>query len=162
MQCHPAHHASPYYGMGALLYRVPGGYAPWPGEKGWVSICLAAAVRGLRSLATSLSFAAWLRRRSASRGRGAVTLRLCDPKVFILLLRGGVYGEVTPSSDCPDLCVGLRLGKHRRAIRRCAMVCWGLWPRLAFFYLPERATSIWSVCGLSASACQKGFRGFLV
>jgi hypothetical protein len=29
----------PYYGMGSLLYQMLGGCAPWPGEKGWVTIC---------------------------------------------------------------------------------------------------------------------------
>jgi hypothetical protein len=39
MCCLLVHHGPPYYGMGYTLYQLLGGYAPWPGEKGWVTIC---------------------------------------------------------------------------------------------------------------------------
>jgi hypothetical protein len=42
--------------------------------------------------------------------RGAVTRPCCDPEEVILPLRGGVYGSLTPSGDCPALCGGFRSG----------------------------------------------------
>jgi hypothetical protein len=42
--------------------------------------------------------------------RGAATRPCCDPEEVILPLRGGVYGGLTPSGDCPALCGGFRSG----------------------------------------------------
>jgi hypothetical protein len=39
MRCLLVSYGPPYYGMGYMLYQLLGGCAPWPGEKGWVTIC---------------------------------------------------------------------------------------------------------------------------
>jgi hypothetical protein len=98
----------PYYGMGSLLYRLPGGYALWPGWMGRVTI----------RPTLSGGYGPW--QPFAGRGcamavvrfpvRGAVTRPCCDPEEVILPLRGGVYGSLTPSGDCPALCGGFRSG----------------------------------------------------
>jgi hypothetical protein len=98
----------PYYGMGSLLYRLLGGYALWPGWMGRVTI----------RPTLSGGYGPW--QPFADRGcamavvrfpvRGAVTRPCCDPEEVILPLRGGVYGGLTPSGDCPALCGGFRSG----------------------------------------------------
>jgi hypothetical protein len=98
----------PHYGMGSLLYQLLGGCALWPGWMGRVAIrsTLFAGCgplqpftdRGCAMTVVCLPV------------RGAATRPCCDPEEVILPLRGGVYGGLTPSGDCPALCGGFRSG----------------------------------------------------
>jgi hypothetical protein len=65
----------------------------------------------------------------------------------ILPLRGGVYGELTPSSDCPALCGGFRSGDLPSAIRWLATVCAGPGGGASTFSPLERATLLWNIRG---------------
>jgi hypothetical protein len=66
----------------------------------------------------------------------------------ILPLRGGVYGESTPSGDCPDLCVGFRSGDLPSAIQWLATVCVDPGGGVSTFSPLKRATFSWNICGL--------------
>jgi hypothetical protein len=98
----------PYYRMGSLLYQLLGGCALWPGWMGRVTICptLFGGCGPLQPFAgcgcaiVVVHFPVW----------GVVTRPCCDSEEVILHLRGGVYGELTPSDNCPALCGGFRLG----------------------------------------------------
>ena len=98
----------PYYGMGSMLHRLLGGWAPRPGETGRVTIRPTpfAGCGPLRCFTDRSCAAAVVR----SPVRGVATRPWCDPEEVILPLRGGVYGESTPSGDCPALCGGFRSG----------------------------------------------------
>jgi hypothetical protein len=74
----------------------------------------------------------------------------------ILPLRGGVYGESTPSGDCPDLCVGFRSGDLLSAIWWHVTVCADLYWGGLDFSLLGRAPLHWNIHGLRpAFACQQ-------
>jgi hypothetical protein len=79
----PSISRAPLLRDGLLFIPVAGGCAPWPGQEGRVLICLVAAVRGPRPLATFSSFAACSRRWSAPPVRGCYPLlvrsRACYP-----------------------------------------------------------------------------------
>jgi hypothetical protein len=98
----------PYYGMGSLLYQLLGGCALWPGWRGQVAIhpTLSGGCGPLQPFADHGCTMAVV----CFPVRGAATRPCCDPEEVILPLRGGVYGSLTPSGDCPALCGGFRLG----------------------------------------------------
>jgi hypothetical protein len=87
---------------GFLFIPGAGGCAPWPGREGRVLICLVAAVHGPWPLATFSSVGACSRHWSTPPVRGCYPLlvrsRVCYPPSSG---GGGVYGELTPSGDCP-------------------------------------------------------------
>jgi hypothetical protein len=98
----------PHYRMGSLLYQLLGGCALWPGWMGRVTIhpTLSGGYGPLQPFADCGCTTAVVR----FPVRGAVTRPCCDPEEVILPLRGEVYGESTPSGDCPALCGGFQSG----------------------------------------------------
>jgi hypothetical protein len=86
----PPFHRPPYYRMGFFSYQLLGGCAPWPGQEGRVLICLVAAVRGPRPLATFSSFAACSCRWSTPPVRGCYPLLVRSRACYPPSLGGGL------------------------------------------------------------------------
>jgi hypothetical protein len=147
LRCLLISYGPPHYGMGYTLYQLLGGCAPWPGEKRWVlirfaSVCVGYGLRrhlccpqlGCGS-GPSSDVGGW----SPAAGVTA--------EEVILPLRGGVYGESTPSGDCPALCGGFRSGDLPSAIRWLATVCAGPGGGASTFSPLERAMLSWNIRG---------------
>jgi hypothetical protein len=156
MCCLLISYGPPYYGMGYMSYQLLGGCAPWPGKKGRVLICFASVCvgYGLRrhlccpqlgcGSGPSSNIGGW------SPAAGATA------EEVILPLQGGVYGNSTPSGDCPTLCGGFQSGDLPSAIRWLATVCAGPGGGASTLSLLERATLSWNIRGFRpVFACQK-------
>jgi hypothetical protein len=134
LHCLLISYGPPHYGMGYALCQLLGGCAPWPGEKRWVlirftSVCVG---YGLRRHLCCPQLGCGSGPSSDEGGRSPAAGATAEE--VILPLQGGVYGESTPSGDCPDLCVGFWSGDLPSAIWWCVTVCADLcWGGLDFF-----------------------------
>jgi hypothetical protein len=118
-------HVSPPHFLRAPLLRdglcvVPdaGGLCPLAWREGVGYHLSRVRLCGLRPPTTFVLTAAGLWQQSILQYRGAVTRCWCDGRGGYPPSSGGggVYSESTPSSDCPDLCVGFRSGDLPSAI----------------------------------------------
>jgi hypothetical protein len=148
LRCLLIPYGPPHYGMGYTLCQLLGDCAPWPGEMRWVLIRFAAVCvgYGLRRHPCCPQLGCGSGPSSDVGGWSPATGATAEE--VILPLWGGVYGESTPSGDCPALCGGFRSGDLPSAIRWCATVCAGLCGGASTFSPLERATSHWNIHGL--------------
>jgi hypothetical protein len=140
---------------GLHVVSAAGGLCPLAWQEGVGYHLSHVRLHGLQPPMTFMLTTAGLWQQSVLQHRGAVTCCWCDGRGGYPPSLGGVYVELTPSSDCPALCGGFRLGDLPSAIQGLATVCVDPGGGSTFSPL-KRATWSWNIHGLwPAFACQK-------
>jgi hypothetical protein len=141
----------PYYGMGSMLYQMLGAVPFGLARRGRLPSvpCLSAWAMASDDIRADCSWAVAAVPFSDVGGRSPAAGATAEE--VILPLWGGVYGKLTPSGDCPDLCVGFQSGDLPSAIQWLATVCADpCWGGLDFFTARKGAVTLeyFVGCGL--------------
>ena len=140
---------APSLRVGLRVVPAAGGLCPLARRKRAGSDLLCYRLRGLRPPTTFMLTAAGLRRQSALQRRGVVNRCWCDGGGgYPPSSGGGVYGESTPSGDCPALCGGFRSGHLSEGNLGICMV-----KSAAFWLAPVFTARKGDVCLEEAADC---------